>query len=239
MNKKILITGGSRGIGAALVRKFISEGDRVAFIYRNRHEDAEKLSKDTGALAFCADLSAASECIKAVNTVSEHLGGIDVLINNAGIAQFSLFTDISDEDWNSMIAINLSAAFFCSRECAKQMISKKQGRIINISSMWGITGASCEVHYSASKAGLIGMTKALAKELGPSNITVNCICPGVIETEMNAHLSANDLSALAEETPLCRLGKPEEVADLAFYLASDSASFITGQIISADGGFAV
>lgn len=239
MDKKILITGGSRGIGASMVRKFSAEGDKVAFVYKSRHDDAEALTKETGAFAVCADLAKSKGSISAVESALEILGGIDVLINNAGIAQFSLFTEISDEDWERMIAVNLGAAFYCSRECAKKMISQKSGRIINISSMWGVTGASCEVHYSASKAGLIGMTKALAKELGPSGITVNCICPGVIETEMNAHLSENDLASLADETPLCRLGKPGEVADLAFFLASDKASFITGQIISADGGFAV
>ena len=239
MSRKILITGGSRGIGAALVRKFAMGGDKVAFIYKSRHKEAKSLSAETGAYAICADLGESQECASALKKALEYLEGIDVLINNAGIAQFSLFTDISDEDWSRMIAVNLSSAFYCTREAAKAMISKKYGRIINISSMWGITGASCEVHYSAAKAGLIGMTKALAKELGPSGITVNCICPGVIETEMNAKLSAEDLAALCEETPLLRLGKPCEVAELAFYLASDSASFITGQIISADGGFAI
>ena len=239
MDKKVFITGGSRGIGAVLVRKFSAAGCKVAFAYQCRHEDAKVLSDETGAFAVCVDLSKASECVGAAKTAVDQLGGIDIIVNNVGIAQFSLFTDITDEDWNRMISVNLSAAFYCTRECAKPMINQKYGRIINISSMWGITGASCEVHYSASKAGLIGMTKALAKELGPSGITVNCICPGVIETEMNARLSHEDLKALADETPLCRLGKPEDVADLAFYLASDSASFITGQIISADGGFAV
>lgn len=237
--KNIVITGGSRGIGAEMVKKFSSEGMNVAFIYKNRHIEAKELSEKTGSFAICADLSKGAECISAIKNAEEHLGGIDVLINNAGISAFKLFTDISEEDWQEMLAVNLSSAFYCSRECAAQMIRNKCGRIINISSMWGITGASCEVHYSAAKAGLIGMTKALAKELGPSGITVNCICPGVIETEMNSKLSKDDLNDLANETPLCRLGKPEEVAELAFYLASDKASFITGQIISADGGFAV
>ncbi|MBE6538321.1 MAG: SDR family oxidoreductase [Ruminococcaceae bacterium] len=239
MDKKVLITGGSRGIGAACVRKFTECGDKVVFIYRSREEDAKKISEETGAFAIRADLSSPKECIEAVKKVAELMGGIDVLVNNAGIAQFSLFTDITEEDWNRMLAVNLSAPFYLSREAAKLMISEKSGRIINISSMWGITGASCEVHYSAAKAGLIGMTKALSKELGPSGITVNCIAPGVIETEMNAHLKDEDIDALKEATPLCRLGTPDDVASLALYLASDVASFITGQIIAADGGFAV
>lgn len=239
MNKKVLITGGSRGIGAACVKKFASEGYSVAFVYRDRHNDAEKISNETGAYAICADLSLSSECVRAVKEATEVLGGIDILINNAGISQFCLFGDITDADWEKMLSVNLSSAFYCSREASKQMINKKDGRIINISSMWGIVGASCEVHYSAAKAGLIGMTKALAKELGPSGVTVNCVAPGVIETEMNAHLSKDDLDELCDETPLGRLGQPEEVAELCLFLASEKASFITGQIISADGGFAV
>ena len=237
--KRIFITGGSRGIGAAMVRKFTCEGDKVAFVYLSRHDEAEALACETGAFAVRADLALPEECARAAGSALEWLGGIDVLINNAGISQFSLFTDISDDDWNRMIAVNLSSPFYMSRECLGPMIRQKSGRIINISSMWGITGASCEVHYSAAKAGVIGMTKALAKEGGPSGITVNCICPGVIETEMNGHLSDADKASLADETPLLRIGKPEEVAELAYFLASDSASFITGQIISADGGFAV
>ncbi|MEE0969204.1 MAG: 3-oxoacyl-ACP reductase FabG [Clostridia bacterium] len=239
MNKKILITGGSRGIGAALVKKFASEGDSVAFVYRSRHDEAEKMKSDCGAYPICRDLSSPDECIAAVNEAIEVLGGIDVLINNAGISGFSLFTEITAEEWENMLSVDLSAPFFCARETAKHMISKKSGRIINISSMWGVVGASCEVHYSAAKAGLIGMTKALAKELGPSGITVNCVCPGVIETEMNSRLSTADINSLCDDTPLCRIGQPSEVAELVFFLASDKAEFITGQIISCDGGFAV
>lgn len=239
MNRKVLITGGSRGIGAECVRRFTECGDKVVFIYRNREEEAKKVSEETGAFAIRADLSLSGECTEAIKKAAELMGGVDILINNAGIAQFSLFTDVTDDDWSRMIAVNLSAPFYLSRESAKFMINQKHGRIINISSMWGITGASCEVHYSAAKAGLIGMTKALSKELGPSNITVNCIAPGVIETEMNSHLGKDDIAALKEATPLCRIGTPADVAALAVYLASDEASFITGQIISADGGFAV
>lgn len=239
MNRNVLVTGGSRGIGKACVRKFALSGDRVAFVYRTSEAEAAKISSETASFAIRADLSLPSEAREAVAKATELLGGIDILINNAGIAQFSLFTEISDEDWSKMISTDLGAAFTCSREAAKQMINKKYGRIINISSMWGITGASCEVHYSAAKAGLVGMTKALAKELGLSGITVNCIAPGVIDTDMNSRLSPEDISALCDETPLCRIGKPEEVAALAAFLASDDAAFITGQTIAVDGGFSV
>ncbi|MBR6603228.1 MAG: 3-oxoacyl-ACP reductase FabG [Clostridia bacterium] len=239
MNRKIIITGGSRGIGAAMVKKFALEGDKVAFIYKSCHEEANKLTEELGAMGICADIGSASECKRAASLAIEKLGGVDVLINNAGIASFGLFTETADEDFEKMISVNLSAPFYLSRECAKEMIKKQSGRIINVGSMWGITGASCEVPYSAAKAGIIGMTKAMAKELGPSSINVNCICPGVIETDMNAHLSEADLKALADETPLCRIGKPDEVAELALFLASNEAAFITGQIISVDGGFAI
>lgn len=239
MDMKIIISGGSRGIGAAMVEKFTSCGAKVAFIYNRSVEKAEQLEKLTGAFSISADLSDADECKRAIKEAVSLLGGVDVLINNAGISQFSLFTEISDDDWQRMLSVNLSSVFYCSRECAPYMIRQKKGSIINISSVWGLVGASCEVHYSAAKAGVIGMTKALAKELGPSQINVNCICPGVIDTDMNGHLSPSDISALKEETPLCRLGTPMEVAELAYFLANEGASFITGQVISADGGFAV
>ncbi len=235
----VLITGGSRGIGKATVKRFTAEGHTVAFIYKSSDSAAEELSKETGAFAIKADISSPEQAEKAIQTALSRLGGIDVLINNAGIAEIKLFTDISNESWEKMLGTNLSGAFYVTREASKVMISKKFGRIINIGSMWGKTGASCEVHYSASKAGLRGMTMALAKELGPSGITVNCIEPGVIATEMNACVDEETLKSLTDETPLCRLGKPEDVASLAFFLASDEASFITGQIIGVDGGFAV
>ncbi len=235
----ILITGGSRGIGKATVRRFSAEGHTVAFIYNRSDEAAKALSDETGAIAIKADISNAAEAKNAALEASARLGRIDVLINNAGISEIKLFTDISNEDWNKMLGTNLSGVFYVTREVSKAMISKKFGRIINIGSMWGKTGASCEVHYSASKAGLRGMTMALAKELGPSGITVNCIEPGVIETEMNACIDGEAMQSLIDETPLCRLGKPDDVASLAYFLASEEASFITGQIIGVDGGFAV
>ena len=237
----VLITGGSRGIGASCVRKFAARGDRVAFFYRTASAElVENLERETGAKGFCADVSDAAAVREAVMAVSEHFGGrIDVLVNNAGIAQIKLFTDLTDEDWRRMIGTNLDGAFYVSREVSRHMIRAQYGRIVNVGSMWGKCGASCEVHYSAAKAGLRGLTMALAKELGPSRITVNCVEPGVIETEMNAALDAETKQALSDETPLCRLGTPDEVADAILFLASDQAGFITGQTIGVDGGFAI
>ncbi len=236
---KVLITGGSRGIGEACVRAFCQRGDCVAFLYRSNHERAHKLALETGAIAIAADISNATAATAATKEAIERLGGIDVLVNNAGISQIKLFSDITDEDWRKMIDTNLSGAFYTSREASRTMVAQHFGRIINVGSMWGKVGASCEVHYSASKAGLRGLTMALAKELGPSHITVNCVEPGVIDTEMNAALDEDVRRELCESTPLCRIGKAEEVAAVVCFLASKEASFITGQIIGVDGGFAI
>ena len=236
---KVLITGGSRGIGEACVRAFCKKGDSVAFLYHTSHECAQTLAEQTGAIAICADVADAKSATAATQKAIQMLSGIDVLVNNAGIAQIKLFGDITDDDWRKMIDTNLSGAFYTSREASRAMVAQHSGRIINIGSMWGKTGASCEVHYSASKAGLRGLTMALAKELGPSNITVNCIEPGVIETEMNSALDESTRQELCDSTPLCRIGKAEEVASVVTFLASEEASFITGQIIGVDGGFAI
>ena len=237
--KRVLITGGSRGIGRACVEYFSNMGYKVAFVYAN-NDGAAKLCADTlGAYAIKADISKPDEARRAVAEATEHLGGLDILVNNAGIAQIKLFTDITDDDYNKMISTNLSSAFYIAREAVKPMISQKWGRVINVGSMWGKCGASCEVHYSAAKAGLRGMTMALAKELGPSGITVNCVEPGVIDTDMNAELDEETLSALCDETPMCRIGKPCDVAELVGFLASEAASFITGQNIGVDGGYAI
>ena len=236
---KVLITGGSRGIGASCVRAFCARGDEVAFIYRTSEAAAQALCAECGAYALCADISDAASAERAVEEAVRLLGGIDVLVNNAGIAQIKLFTDLDDAEWRRMLDTNLSSAFYVTRKAAKYMISEHNGAIVNVGSMWGKVGASCEVHYSAAKAGLRGLTMALAKELGPSGIRVNCVEPGVIDTEMNASLDEEARASLCDETPLCRIGRPEEVAGAICFLASSEASFITGQILGVDGGYAI
>lgn len=235
--KTVLITGGSRGIGRAMVELFCENGYKVAFTYQNSELQAKNLAETMGAVAIKADSASEAEVVEAVKAAENALGKIDCLINNAGISSFSLFTDLTLEEWNRHLAINLTGAFLYSRAVIPGMVSRKRGRIINITSMWGIVGSSCEVHYSTAKAGLIGMTKALAKELGPSGITVNAIAPGLIATDMNACLSEEDINEVAEETPLMRVGLPSEVARAALFLASEGASFITGEVMNLSGGY--
>ena len=237
--KRVLITGGTRGIGRAMVLLFAKEGYKVAFTYKNSTELADQLELCSGAVAIKADSASEEDVFAAVARTVDAFGGVDILINNAGVSSFSMLQDLSLRDWNECISTNLTAAFLYSRETAPYMIRQGFGRIINITSMWGLVGASCEAHYSAAKAGLIGLTKALAKELGPSGITVNAIAPGVIDTDMNAHLSEEDMEALAEDTPVGRIGRPEEVAKAALYLAGDGASFITGDVLNISGGFVI
>ena len=237
--KRVFITGGSGGIGAALVEAFAKEGCQVAFTYGKNQEKANALVAKTGAIALSVDLENTEATRNAAEEAIARLGGIDVLVNCAGIAQIKLFTDLSQEDLARMLQVNLSSVFTVTQVAAREMIKNHSGRIISIGSMWGKTGASCEVHYSATKAALEGFTKALAKELGPSGITVNCVEPGVIETSMNKQLDEETISSLIDETPLMRLGKPEDVAEAVLFLAFDKASFITGQILGVDGGFAI
>ncbi len=235
--KTVLINGGSRGIGAAMVRAFRAAGYWVAFTYFASDAEAAALAAETGATAIKADSGSREEIFKAVDMAYKALGKIDVLVNNAAISCFGLFTDMPSTLWDRMLAVNLDGPMHYAKLVLPHMIARKKGKIINISSMWGQVGASCEVHYSATKAALIGFTKALAKEVGPSGITVNAIAPGAIETEMNARLSEEELDALREETPLGRLGTPEEVAAVALFLCEKGGDFITGQVLSPNGGF--
>ena len=239
MKKTVFITGGSRGIGASIVRAFRNQGYDVIFTYYKSEQKAIDLAKECKCTYLYCDTSSSESVNKAIDIVISMYGHIDILINNAGIDEFSLVTDITDEMWHKMIDTNLSGAFYACRRVLPSMISKKNGVIINISSMWGQVGASCEVHYSVSKAGLIGLTKALAKEVGPSNIRVNCICPGVIDTDMNAHLSNEDIEMLKTDTPLGKIGKSEDIANTVLFLCEDNASFITGQIIGVNGGYII
>ena len=237
--KTVLITGGTRGIGREMVKKFSEAGYSTAFTYRSSDSAAQELSRLTGALAIKADSRNENEVIAAVKEVCEKLGNVNILINNAAVSSFSLFTDISAEAWRDMFSTNVDGAFFYTREVLPSMINDKWGRIINVSSMWGITGSSCEVHYSATKAALIGMTKALAKEVGPSGITVNAIAPGLIDTDMNSSLTDDDIAEVVDSTPLMRIGTPSDVANAALFLASEGASFITGDVINVSGGLVI
>jgi 3-oxoacyl-[acyl-carrier protein] reductase len=188
---------------------------------------------------FKADVSNRGEVQAMIDFCLSRFGGIDLLVNNAGISQTSLFTDITEADWDRMIDTNLKGVYLCTQAVLKSMLGVKRGKIINIASIWGMVGGSCEVHYSAAKAGVIGLTKALAKELGPSNIQVNCIAPGVIATDMLSEYNKAELDDLKNQTPLLRLGTPEDIAACAFFLASEAADFLTGQVISPNGGFVI
>lgn len=236
--KNVLITGASRGIGAECVRKFSDKGYRVFLNYNKSDSEAQELSKKTGAVIVKGDISKSADVEKIKNIINGY-GKLSVLINNAGIAEQKLFSDITENDWDRMFDVNIKSMFLVTKTFLPDMIYEKKGKIINVSSIWGISGASCEVHYSASKAAVIGFTKALAKEVGPSGINVNCVAPGVIDTEMNSHLDSETKFALCEETPLCRMGTAEEIADLIYFLASEKADFITGQIISPNGGIVI
>ncbi len=237
MNKKVIITGGSRGIGAACVRAFCEIGDRVFFVYNSNTAAAQAVANETGAIPYQADLADISKAREAIKAGIHALGGVDVLVNCAGISQIELFTELTDEDWQRMISVNLSAVFATSQEALREMVKQHSGKIINVGSIWGARGAACEAHYSATKSGLRGLTSSLAKEFGPSGITVNLVEPGVIDTDMNGELDKETFDYLIDRTPLCRLGKPSEVANAVTFLASEKADFITGAFIPVDGGF--
>jgi 3-oxoacyl-[acyl-carrier protein] reductase len=232
--KTILITGGSRGIGEAIVRLAVGKY-RVAFTYNNSAEKAQELAREVGATAYKCDVSSSAQVERVVAQIKADFGGIDLLVNNAGVAQDKLFQDITDEDWRKMMGVNLDGTFFVTRAVVPNMISREYGRIVNVSSMWGTDGASMETHYSASKAGVIGLTKALAKELAPTGITVNAVAPGAIDTDMMKTYTDDELKEFVAEIPFGRLGRPEEVAEAVMFLLS--ADYITGEVLSIRGGY--
>lgn len=246
MKKNVLITGGSRGIGAAAVLAFARAGYQVAFTWNNHASAAEQvlaqaqqMAPNSRFLALRADAADAVQVATAVRRAEQELGGLQVLVCNAGIAQQKLFTDTTDEDWRRIMGVDLDGAFYACRAVLPGMIHQKYGRILLVSSMWGQTGGSCEVAYSAAKAGLIGLGKALAKEEGPSGITVNIVAPGVIDTDMMAGFTDEDRAVLAEDTPVGRLGTPEEIARTLVFLADDASGYITGQVIGQNGGLVI
>ncbi|MGN0527082.1 MAG: elongation factor P 5-aminopentanone reductase [Acutalibacteraceae bacterium] len=242
-NKVALVTGGAKGIGAAVCRALAKDGYTLAVNYNSSETEAHSLKKELSLIThievFKADISDSKEVNKMFSDIENTLGNVSVLVNNAGISEQALFTDITDGMWSKMINTNLSSAFYCSRRALKNMINEKNGVIINIASMWGEVGGSLEVHYSVSKAGLIGLTKALAKEVGLSGIRVNAVSPGVIETDMMAHFSEKDKNALKEETPLNTLGTSDDVANAVSFLASEKAKYITGQVLGVNGGMVI
>ena len=238
--RTVLISGGDRGIGAAAARAFYTAGYRVAVLYHTHAEAAAALEKELpGCTVVQCDVASRASCELAFHAVEQAMGRVDVLVSNAGIAQQKLFTDITPDEWQHMLDVNLTGAFNLCQLALPGMIRRKNGRILTVSSMWGQTGGSCEVHYSAAKAGLIGLTKALAKEEGPSGITVNCVASGVIDTDMMASFTAEDKAALAEETPVGRLGTADEVAKLLVFLAGEDAGYITGQVFGVNGGLVI
>lgn len=238
--KTVLITGASRGIGAETARLFHEKGYNVIINYNKSEKEALDLqSQLTNSMAIKADVSDEAQTKAMIEQAIARFGFIDVLVNNAGIAQQKLFTDITTDEWSKMMAINLDSIYNTCKYVVPHMVREKKGKIVNVTSMWGITGASCEVHYSTAKAGVIGFTKSLAKELGPSGINVNAVAPGTILTDMCKGFDEETLTALAEETPMGRLGTPKDIAEAIYFLGSESANFITGQVLSVDGGMVI
>ena len=242
--KAVLITGASRGIGAAAARRFAREGWAVGINFCRSRDRAEALAaelREQGATVglYPADVSDRTQVDGMLTAFLADFGRIDALVCSAGIARQELFTDVSPASWREIMAVDLDGVFHCCQAALPDMLHRKAGKIVTLSSMWGQVGASCEVAYSAAKAGVIGLTRALAKELGPSGITVNCVAPGVIDTEMNGNLSREDKAALAEETPLERLGTPEDAANAIWFLVSEAGDFFTGQVLAPNGGFVI
>ena len=237
MLDSVLITGGSRGIGAAMVRLFAASGMRVAFTYKNSKKAAEELAQETKAHAIYCDVADEKSVREAVSKAAECVGDITVLINNAGISMNGLLCDMTTAQWRLIQATNSDSMFYTVKNVLPMMMGKGNGRIINISSVWGVRGAACEAAYSASKSSVIGFTKALAKELALGGITVNAIAPGVIDTDMNGCYSEEEMKIITDDIPMGRIARPEEVAYLARFLASEEAAYITGQVIGIDGGF--
>lgn len=234
--KVAVVTGAGRGIGAAIAHRLAKDGYAVAVCYNKSKGTALNLAEEINGSAYQLDISNSSAVNSVFAQIEREMGEIAILVNNAGIAEQALFTDITDDMWRKMIDTNLGGTFYCSRAALPFMIRRKSGKIINIASIWGETGGSCEVHYSAAKAGIIGMTKALAKEVGLSGITVNSVSPGVILTDMTSHFDEATMDELREETPLNRIGTPEDIAGVVSFLASSDADFITGQDIAVNGG---
>lgn len=240
MSKTVLITGGSRGIGKAMVYEFAKAGYNVLLNFNKSENIANDIARELpNVKVYGANVADQDAVIRMVEYTNQVFGGIDVLINNAGVSCTGLFQDLSLDEWNRLMAVNLTGPYNLCKAVLPQMIAKKEGKIINISSVWGITGASMEVAYSASKAGVIGLTKALAKEVGPSNIKVNCIAPGIIMTDMISDYSMDELNAITDEIPLGKIGSTEDIAKSALFLASDDANYMTGQIISPNGGWVI
>lgn len=235
----IWITGGSSGIGKAAVRKFAGAGDRVAFTFLHSEAAARALESETGAFAIRADVSDSAQVNRARDAILSRFGRIDVLVCAAGVAGKGLLMDQTDEAYDRIMNTNLFGTFAAIRAVLPCMIERRGGSIVTVSSMWGETGGACEALYSASKAGIIGLTRAVAKEVGSAGIRVNCISPGVIDTPMNADLSPEDVDSLVEETPLGRIGMAEEVAEAICFLAGEGAGFITGQVLPVNGGIVI
>jgi 3-oxoacyl-[acyl-carrier protein] reductase len=234
----VLVTGASRGIGREIAKKLSIKGNKVIANYNKSEEQAQSLRKENDNIEiYKADVSKREEVKALVQFTLDKFKNIDVLVNNAGIAQEKAFMDITDEDWNKMIQVNLNSAFYCTQEVLENMIHNKNGCIINISSIWGITGASCEVHYSVAKAGIDGMTKALAKELAPSNIRVNSIAPGAIKTDMCSDYTREEIKEINNQIPLGKFGEPIDIAKCAKWLIEDN--YTTGQVISPNGGWVI